>query len=90
MSRSVSLVAAYLMAITCLSLEQVLCSIKGARNFICVNCSFQSQLKNFETCDLPNVLFLNFMQFYSILGIKYFIQNFRFGNFYKNVLASQI
>ncbi len=55
MSRSVSLVLAYLMSITCLSFEEALRSIKGARNYISVNYSFQSQLKDFEACDLKKV-----------------------------------
>jgi hypothetical protein len=60
MSRSVSLVLAYLMTITCLSFEEALDSIKGARKYIAINHSFQCQLKNFEACHLQKVTIFYF------------------------------
>jgi protein-tyrosine phosphatase len=59
MSRSVSLVLAYLMTITCLSFEEALDSIKGARRYIAINTSFQCQLKDFEACHLQEVVIIS-------------------------------
>ena len=76
------------MAITCLTSEEAFNAVKGARDCVSVNCSFQIQLKAFEAIQLQSV-FINRWNTHFYIGLLNF-QYFRFGLCYSDVLAQLI
>lgn len=60
-SRSVTLVVAYVMTVTTLGWQEALAAVKVARPCASPNVGFQNQLQEFETSQLQQVMIPRFM-----------------------------
>ena len=70
-SRSASIVIAYLMTVTNFTFRQAMDAVRGARRCVSPNFGFQRQLLEFELENLAKVTFFDFVQNYEYLHHAY-------------------
>lgn len=70
-SRSTTMVVAYLMTVTSYSWEECLCAVKAVRSFVGPNYGFQQQLQEFQIKQVSEVQILTEDDFLSQVSMKY-------------------